>query len=292
MCLFFTGFIKGHRGSKQNLAGGGSKGQRPYEFEMAEVSLNATHESEASMIETSNVGFDQFGAIGNMDEGKIVFGEPEIITVDPNASFTGLQAQEALLKYLEKSMSTLTLVWRLASSYSDVWTSEVDNIVKQAVHNLSKIFSVVLDCPEVEAIMPVLTPRQGASIQNPRVYNVIVAYRNLLQLLRFDTYNQHLIPAALRLIHKTITIMLTSKELEKTDPRLKTLSGCFSLLKHAENSLNQVYIWVGSDSQTGTPTSDNTPRTSEPKSEKQTTGSIIDVRGLHLNSKGQLPGKR
>ena len=228
------------------------------------------------MIDTSNMfGFDQVGAIGNMDAGKILFDEPEIITMDPNATFRGLEGSEALLKYLERSMSALTLVWKLGASYSEIWTTEVDNILKQAVHNLCKIFNVVLDCPAVDAIIPILTPRQGSAIQNPRVYNVIVGYRNLLQLLRFDRYNQHLIPAALRMIHKTITIMLTSKQLEGTDPRIKTLSGCFSLLKHAESSLNRNYVGVHSDSSAGTPTSTGSNRDHS----QQLSGS-------------QLPGKR
>jgi len=267
-------FFSGHKGSKQNIAGerGKSRDRRRFEFEMDEVSLNATQESDVSIIETTNkYGFDQFGAIGNMESGKIVFGEPEMIAIDPNSTFTGLEASEALLKYLEESMSSLTLVWKLAASYSEVWSAEVDNIVKQAVHNFSKIFSVVLDCPAVDAVMPILTPRQSSAIQNPRVYNIIVAYRNILQLLRFDTFNQHLIPAALRLVHKTIHVMLSSKELETTDPRLKTLFGCYSLLKHAETSLNRIYVWTPSDSPSTSPGNSGEGR---------------------QEFKGQLPGKR
>lgn len=290
-----AGTISGQKGSKQSVAK--KKQMRPYEFELAEVSLNATHESDVSIIDTTDkFGFDQFGAIGNMDAGKIVFGEPEMISIDPNATFSGLEASDALLKYLEESMSALTLVWKLASSYSDIWTSEVDNIAKKAVHNFLKIFEVVLDCPAVDAIIPVLTPRQSSAIQNPRVYNIIVAYRNILQLLRFDTFNQHLITAALRLVHRTITLMLSSKQLQATDPRLKTLYGCYSLLKHAETSLNRVYVWVSSHSETGTPTSDGSPHRFEPavmvKMEKQSTGSSTDMRGIQLNNQGQLPGKR
>ena len=270
------------------------KHRRPYEFEMAEVTLNSTHESETSIMETNKFGFDQFGAIGNMDAGKIVFGEPEMITVDPNVTFSGLSASDALLKYLETSMSDLTQAWRLAVSHSDIWTAEVDNIAKQTVHNLSKIFSIVLDCPAVEAIIPALTPRQSSAIQNTRVYNVIVAYRNILQLLRFDTYNQHLLPATLRLVHKTISLMLTSRELETTDPKVKTLFGSYSLLKHAETSLNRTYVWVPSQSEGSVPSSDGSPRRYEPavmvKLEKQSTGS--DVRGVRLDQQGQLPGKR
>lgn len=302
MCLimnlsfFYSLYCLGQRGSRQSLVEV-NRQRKQYEFELAEVSLNASHESEVSIIDTTNkFGFDQFGAIGNMDAGKIVFGEPEMISLDPNATFSGLEASDALLKYLEESMSALTLVWKLAASYSDIWTSEEDNIAKKTVHNLSKIFEVVLDCPAVDAIIPVLTPRQSSAIQNPRVYNIIVAYRNILQLLRFDTFNQHLITAALRLVHKTVTLMLTSKQLQNTDPRLKTLYGCYSLLKHAETSLNRVYVWVSSQSATGTPTGEGTPHRFEPavmvKMEKQSTGSSSDVRGVHVDNQGQLPGKR
>lgn len=287
---------KGHNVSRQQHSAR-NRQNKPYQFELAEVSLNGTLESEKSFIETiNNDGFNKFGVVGNMDAGKILFGEPEMICIDPNATFSGLEASDALLRYLEESMTALTLVWKLASSHCDMWTSDVDNITKQAVHNLSKVFNVVLDCPAVDAIIPVLTPRQSSAIQNPRVYNIIVAYRNILQLLRFDTFNQHLIPAALRLIHKTITLMLYSKELERTDPKIKTLFGCYSLLKHAENSLNRIYVWVPSESQAGTPTCDGSPRRYEPavmvKIEKQSAESGTDVHGIPLNNKGYLPGNR
>lgn len=283
--------IAGQKGSRHSL-NEHNRHRKPYEFELAEVSLNATHESDVSIIDTA--GFDQFGAIGNMDAGNIVFGEPEMITIDPNATLSGLEASESLLKYLEQSMTALTQVWKLAASFSDVWTSEVDNITKKTVHNFSKIFEVVLDCPAVDAIIPILTPRQSSAVQNPRVYNIIVAYRSILQLLRFDTYNQHLITAALRLVHKTIMLMLTSKELQATDPRLKTLYGCFSLLKHAETSLNRVYVWVSSQSQTGTPTGEpGSPGRYEPAVMVKVTGSgDSTVDGVRIDNKGQLPGKR
>ena len=269
--------------------------RKAFEFELAEISLNSTHQSEVSMIDTTNnFGFDQFGAIGNMDSGKIVFGEPEMIVIDPNATFSGLDASEALLKYLEESMTALVLSWKLAATYPDLWTADVDNIAKQTVHNLSKIFSIVLDCPAVEAIIPVLTPRQSSAIQNPRVYNIIVAYRNILQLLRFDKYNQHLIPAALRLVHKTITLMLTSKELENSDPRLKTLFGCYSLLKHAESSLNQIYDLSSQQSQNSSPSSSGQNKfvsTLMEKFGKQSNaiGSGTSQQGIQ---QAQLPGKR
>ncbi|KAL4235812.1 hypothetical protein ACF0H5_004202 [Mactra antiquata] len=282
---------KGQKGSRHSL-NEQNRQKKAYEFELAEVSLNATHESDVSILDTA--GFDQFGAIGNMDAGNIVFGEPEMITIDPNTTLSGLEASESLLKYLEQSMTALTQVWKLAASYSDIWTSDVDAITKKAVHNFSKIFEVVLDCPAVDAIIPVLTPRQSSAVQNPRVYNIIVAYRNILQLLRFDTYNQHLIPAALRLVHKTITLMLTSKELEASDPRLKTLYGCFSLLKHAETSLNRVYVWISSQSQTGTPKDDpGSPGRFEPAvMTKVTVNENTDSDCVNIENKGQLPGKR
>lgn len=270
--------------------------KKVFEFELAEISLNSTHESEVSMIDTTNkFGFDQFGAIGNMDSGKIVFGEPEMISIDPNATFSGLDASEALLKYLEEAMTAIVLSWKLAATYPDMWTADVDNIAKQAVHNLSKIFSIVLDCPAVEAIIPVLTPRQSSAIQNPRVYNIIVAYRNILQLLRFDKFNQHLIPAALRLVHKTITLMLSSKELESTDPRLKTLFGCYSLLKHAETSLNKIYDLSSTQSQTSSP--DSTGQNKFVSTLMEKFGKQVSPRGSGTSQQQgvhqmPLPGKR
>jgi hypothetical protein len=69
-------------------------------------------------------------------------------------------------------------------------------------------------------------------------------YRHLLEVAQFDALSQHLAPAILHLAHYTMSTVLDSRALQTTDPRLKTLSGCFTLLKFTEKTLNNLYVWL------------------------------------------------
>ena len=67
-------------------------------------------------------------------------------------------------------------------------------------------------------------------------------YKQLLDLLQLDCHQRHLLAAVLQLSHKTMSAILSSLGLRQSDPRLKTLTGCFTLLKFTEKSLMQAYV--------------------------------------------------
>ena len=80
---------------------------------------------------------------------------------------------------------------------------------------------------------------------------MISLYRHLLEVAQFDALHQHLAPSILQLAHVTMMTVLESRALQATDPRLKTLSGCFTLLKFTEKRLNNLYIWLPKSVLTG-----------------------------------------
>ncbi|KAK3579099.1 hypothetical protein CHS0354_022119 [Potamilus streckersoni] len=279
---------------KLSKSKGKNKARKNFVFE-DNKNLNATQDSEASIIEEDEK-FSHLGILDNLDAGQIVFGQPELVPVNLDKTFTGLNASESLLKHLEEAQASLFAAWKLAASFADTWTSDVDNIAKQTTNNITKVFTVILDCPAVDAA---IMPHQSSTIQNPRVYNVLSAYKQYLQILRFDLVNQHLLPIILRLVHRTVNLMLMSKELERIDPRLKTLLGCYSILKHARSVLNRIYTWVPAANESmalpqNVPVQANGSKRFEPavltKVQRYTGNNIAD--GVNLDSQGHLPGRR
>ncbi|KAL3869912.1 hypothetical protein ACJMK2_042534 [Sinanodonta woodiana] len=277
---------------KLSKSKGANKAKKNFVFE---ENLNATQGSEASIIEEDDK-FSHLGILDNLDAGQIVFGQPELIPVNLDKTFEGLNASESLLKHLEAAQASLFASWKLAASFADTWTSDVDNIAKQTTNNITKVFTVILDCPAVDAV---LRPHQGSTIQNPRVFNVLSAYKQYLQILRFDMVNQHLLPVTLRLVHRTVNLMLVSKELERMDPRLKTLLGCYSILQHARSVLNRIYTWVPAANESialpqDAPVQSNGSKRFEPavltKVQRYTGNGIAD--GINLDYQEHLPGRR
>ena len=69
------------------------------------------------------------------------------------------------------------------------------------------------------------------------ILQVISMYRQLLDLVQFDCRQHHLTPSVVQLSHKTLLTILSSVGLEMSDSRVKTLTGCFTLLKFTEKSM-------------------------------------------------------
>lgn len=67
-------------------------------------------------------------------------------------------------------------------------------------------------------------------------------FKQLTDLLQFDCQQRHLLAPMLQLSHKTLVAILSSTGLGQSDPRLKTLTGCFTLLKFTEKSVQQTYV--------------------------------------------------
>lgn len=180
-----------------------------------------------------------------MNAGKIEFSEGGFLALD-SGDFSGLTGPETLLKHMELAESALFSSWKLATSYTDAWTSDIDKASKQIAHNFTKLFTILLECRDIDHI---LSHRRNSSVaaQNPRLFSVVTTYKRAMELLRFDIVNKHLLPVSLKLSYETVNLVLTSTELQQTDPRLKTLSGCYALLKFTEEMLNKVYTWSHHD---------------------------------------------
>ncbi|CAC5367076.1 JBTS17 [Mytilus coruscus] len=189
------------------------------------------HESETSFLEENDLAFR------GMNAGKIEFSEGGFLALD-SGDFSGLTGPEILLKHMELAESALFSSWKLACSYTDAWTSDIDKVSKQIAHNFTKLFTILLECRDIDHI---LSHRRNSSVaaQNPRLFSVVTTYKRAMELLRFDIVNKHLLPVSLKLSYETVNLVLTSTELQKTDPRLKTLSGCYALLKFTEEMLNK-----------------------------------------------------
>ena len=67
-------------------------------------------------------------------------------------------------------------------------------------------------------------------------------YRQLLDMAQFDSRQGHLVGPTHLLTHKTLLTILSSVGLEEKDPRVKTLTGCFTLLKFTEKSFHHSYV--------------------------------------------------
>ncbi len=77
------------------------------------------------------------------------------------------------LKALQRARTNLFNVWKLAATSSDVWSANHDKIVSHAVHSLVKLFSLVLDCPQVRDLLDATqdtgTPRH---VHTPSLFKV------------------------------------------------------------------------------------------------------------------------
>ncbi|KAK7099790.1 ciliogenesis and planar polarity effector 1-like [Littorina saxatilis] len=216
-----------------------------FSFEELNGSLNETIDSEVSTLlhpDAKDAG--KFGAVQNANAGKIVFGEPDLLqsVLDTSDLRDG---ENSLMKSVVSAKHDMLLMWKVAASSTEPWTANVDGVVKKLVDNLVKLFSVILDCPPVSQALERQQQSQPASaVQTASLYQVISLYRHLLEVAQFDALQQHLAPSILQLAHLTMATVLESRTLQASDPRLKTLSGCFTLLKFTEKTLNNLYVWL------------------------------------------------
>lgn len=65
-----------------------------------------------------------------------------------------------------------------------------------------------------------------------------------MDILQFDCQQRYLLPSVLQLSHKLSGTILSSVGLSQSDPRIKTLTGCFTLLKFTEKSLLNTYVVI------------------------------------------------
>ncbi|XP_076463357.1 uncharacterized protein LOC143295514 isoform X2 [Babylonia areolata] len=212
--------------------------------------LDDTVDSEVSMVLGPDADLmARVGAVHDLSSGKIVFGEPDLLQTVLDASDLR-EGEDSIMRSVVSAKHTMLTVWKVAASSTEPWTSNLDGVVRRLVDNLLKLFSIVLDCPPVSEALEQQQQQQQQSrqpspaVQTASLFQVISLYRHLLELAQFDALHQHLAPSILHLAHGTMTTVLESRALQTTDPRLKTLSGCFTLLKFTEKTLNNLYVWL------------------------------------------------
>lgn len=213
-----------------------SKKKVTFQFEEPDKDLSATNE-----LSLTGDMSKQSQMFSNMNSGKITFGQQEILLSTSDGSFQNLQPSVALHKHFDSAERYLMAAWKLAASCSVGWTDDLEMLTKQVIHNIINLFSVCLDCSGLEEKL--LLPGLGHNVDNIRVFKIMSVYKSMLHLLHFDSFSQHLLPIALRLAHRTLTILLNSKGVNRADPRIKTLNGCQALLTVTEIKLNKVYSW-------------------------------------------------
>ncbi|GFO20998.1 protein jbts17 [Plakobranchus ocellatus] len=217
-----------------------------YRFEEPSVSLNETLDSEVSLVlgaeeSVPTAGPHSGGGVHNMSSGKIVFGDQDILLVT-DAPF--LSEPDSTMRALQLARANLFTVWKLAASTTELWSANLDKIVTHAVHNMVKLFSLLLDCPQIKDLLedPAQMVNMPQVVHTASLFKVISMYKQLLDLLQLDCHQRHLLAAVLQLTHKSMSAILASVGLRQSDPRLKTLTGCFTLLKFTEKSLMQAYV--------------------------------------------------
>ncbi|XP_062574969.1 ciliogenesis and planar polarity effector 1-like isoform X1 [Saccostrea cucullata] len=288
--------LPNHSGTKQGRLPLSKK--KLFRFEEPDTTLNGTLDSEdTSLLEPENRGFDA------LSHGKILFAECDdgVIDLDNTAGMTNI---EAIARHFEVAENSLFTCWKLAVSFTDIWNTETDTTTKYVTHNFVKLFSIILDFPNMEDILS-LQQLKPSTAQNPRLFFIVNTFKKIMELLRFDIINQHLMPPALKFVHHTLELVLNNRELDASDPRIKTLSGCYALLKFSESILNRVYVWVpkSSSAYTGLPLEvrGQQRHAFEPAilmkahlSPRSVAREIIytDPRTLGLDQQAQLPGKR
>ncbi|XP_055886712.1 uncharacterized protein LOC106060096 isoform X2 [Biomphalaria glabrata] len=207
---------------------------KSYSFEDLSVSLNETLDSEVSMA----LGLED-QAVFDISSGKIVFGETEAITLNEDSIHN---EPKDTLKALHLARQNLLNVWKLAASSTELWSANMDKVVNHAVHNIVKLFSLILDCPQVEELLE--ASGKDLQINTKRLFQVVSFYKLLMDILQFDCQQRYLLPSVLHLSHKLSGTILSSVGLSQSDPRIKTLTGCFTLLKFTEKSLLNTYVVI------------------------------------------------
>ncbi len=181
------------------------------------------------------------------DEGKIMFGDVD--NMNTTVDFEGMDNEEnlSMVELVNGSYRALMTAWGLATSHTGLWTQHHEDVVASLVHNLLKVFTVILQAnpqlaKDLTAGLQIAIKKKKT--RNLKVAKVLSMLKSVLHLLRLDTTSQHLPVNSIKLVNNTISLFLCSKDLENDEPRAQTLHGCFVLLRFVEKTLAEVYTAV------------------------------------------------
>ena len=144
----------------------------PYSFEDPSASLNETMDSEVSFALGDEMStFTHSGAVKNANSGKIIFSEPDNLFTTEGSYLT---EPNSSIKALQLAKTNLFNVWKLAATTSDVWSTNLEKIMNHTVHNIVKLFSLILDCPQIRDLLDAWVEPAGKSpaVQTASLFKV------------------------------------------------------------------------------------------------------------------------
>lgn len=147
------------------------QGKTDYTFEEPSASLNDTIDSEISFaLGDDKSSVSRMGAVHNISSGKIIFGEPDVLLTEGST----LIDANSTMKALGLAKLNLFNVWKLAASSSELWSANFDTIVKHAILNIVKLFSLVLDCPHIREMLHLDNAPKPTAVQTPSLFKVAI----------------------------------------------------------------------------------------------------------------------
>lgn len=152
-----------------------SENKLHFSFEEPDGTLNATVDSEASSVFGNNAVFGSHlkaGAIQNFNSGRIIFGDPDLMrSIVDSPGITG--TDDDVLKAVVSAKCALLTMWKLAVSSAEVWTANMDEVVKKGMENFVRLFSAILDKQQVsDALNKHKKDNSSTGIQNPSLFQV------------------------------------------------------------------------------------------------------------------------
>ena len=220
----------------------------PYKFEEPGDDLMNNSLDESSSYLTA-YGMDMAG--GNMDTGKIMFGDLDNLNTTVDSEVACTEDNLSVIQLIDRAQRTLLLAWSLGASHTGLWTIEHEDAATNIAHNLVKLFSAILQTrpehmPELFTTQSQHHPHSGA-LKNQKLLKVLHIIRTVFELLNFDCVHQHLMVCAIRFSHSILRLLLTDPELNRQEPHISNLNGCFVLLSFTEKVLASVYATLPKD---------------------------------------------
>ena len=138
--------------------------------------MNDTLDSEVSFAlatEASSAAHSvlKSGVSKSAASGKIIFSEPDGL---PLGEGDVLSEPNSSLKALQLARMNLFNVWKLAATTNDVWSANLEKIVNHTVHNIVKLFTLILDCPQIKDLLDATSQAQEnqPSVQTASLFKV------------------------------------------------------------------------------------------------------------------------
>lgn len=190
------------------------------------------HFEDGTHSDDSDQSIIQEDHLKNLDAGVITFGVP--LTNDCKLQPKTSKTNSEILKDVYLS---LFLAWKLEVTSGCIWDSTRAKITKATLLNTSKVFQLFLEVSSLTKSFKNEMPDKSS------IFHLIRMFREFLHLLHFDFLHQRHLNVVICFVHKVIKLILNNKLLSKSDPPIKTLLGCETLLNFTNQILSKTYTW-------------------------------------------------